>query len=121
MHKQAVAYIRTSTTRQNLGLDAQAAAITAFAGLHGFEIAATFSEQESGSDDHRPELAAALDQAKKLKAPIIVAKLDRLSRDVAYIAGLMKSRVPLSSPNSASTPTRSRCTYSRPCLKKSVA
>jgi DNA invertase Pin-like site-specific DNA recombinase len=89
MQKQAVAYIRTSTTRQNLGLEAQAAAITSFAGLHG-----SFSEQESGSDDHRPELAAALDRAKKLKAPVIVAKLDRLSRDVAYIAGLMKSRVP---------------------------
>ena len=53
-------------------------------------------ETESGKhgDDHRPELAKALELARKAKAPIIVAKLDRLSRDVHYISGLMKHRVP---------------------------
>jgi hypothetical protein len=94
MQKQAVAYIRTSTARQNLGLEAQTAAITSFAAQYGFDVAATYSEQESGGDDHRPELTAALDQAKRLKAPVIVAKLDRLSRDVHLISGLMKHRVP---------------------------
>ncbi len=54
----------------------------------------TFTETESGADDHRPELLAALDIARKQKSPIIVAKLDRLSRDVHYISGLMKHRVP---------------------------
>jgi DNA invertase Pin-like site-specific DNA recombinase len=92
--KTAVAYIRTSTTRQNLGLDAQLAAITRFAEAEGFEIAQAFAEQESGGDDHRPELDRALAAAKKLKAPVMVAKLDRLSRDVHFVSGLMKHRVP---------------------------
>jgi DNA invertase Pin-like site-specific DNA recombinase len=90
----AVAYIRTSTKRQNLGLDAQLAAITRFAEAEGFEISQTFSEQESGSDDYRPELDRALAVTKKLKAPVMVAKLDRLSRDVHFVSGLMKHRVP---------------------------
>jgi DNA invertase Pin-like site-specific DNA recombinase len=90
----AVAYIRTSTKRQNLGLDAQLAAITRFADAEGFEISQTFSERESGSDDYRPELDRALAVAKKLKAPVMVAKLDRLSRDVHFVSGLMKHRVP---------------------------
>jgi DNA invertase Pin-like site-specific DNA recombinase len=56
----------------------------------------TFSETESGKrdDDQRPELAAALEAARKAGAPIIVAKLDRLSRDVHYISGLMKHKIP---------------------------
>jgi DNA invertase Pin-like site-specific DNA recombinase len=90
----AIAYIRTSTTKQNLGLDAQRAAINRFAEAEGFEISAVFSEQESGGDDRRPELDKALAAAKKLKAPVMVAKLDRLSRNVAFIAGLMQKRVP---------------------------
>ena len=59
-------------------------------------FADTFTEVESAKhgDDHRPELAKALERARKAKAPIIVAKLDRLSRDVHYISGLMKHRVP---------------------------
>jgi DNA invertase Pin-like site-specific DNA recombinase len=92
--KSAVAYIRTSTTRQSLGLEAQMAAITRFADAEGYAIAETFSEQESGGDDRRPELDRALAAAKKLKAPVMVAKLDRLSRDVHFISGLMKHRVP---------------------------
>jgi DNA invertase Pin-like site-specific DNA recombinase len=92
--KSAVAYVRTSTARQNLGLDAQLAAITRFAEAEGFEIKQAFAEQESGGDDHRPELDRALAAAKKLKAPVMVAKLDRLSRDVHFVSGLMKHRVP---------------------------
>jgi DNA invertase Pin-like site-specific DNA recombinase len=92
--KSAVAYIRTSTSRQNLGLDAQLAAITRFAEHEGFEINEIFAEQESVGDDHRPQLNKALVAAKKLKAPIMVAKLDRLSRDVHFVSGLMRHRVP---------------------------
>jgi DNA invertase Pin-like site-specific DNA recombinase len=92
--KSAVAYVRTSTARQNLGLDAQVAAINRFADSEGFQIKATFAEQESGGDDRRPELDRALAAAKKLKAPVMVAKLDRLSRDVHFVSGLMKHRVP---------------------------
>jgi len=99
--KQAVAYIRVSTGRQGksgLGLEAQRAAIEAFAVGEGIAVAAWFTEVETskGSDalDRRPELAKALAQARRLKAPVIVAKLDRLSRDVAFVAGLMAQRVP---------------------------
>ena len=95
--RQAVGYIRVSTARQGrsgLGLEAQQAALTRFAEAEGFSLLQTFTETESGSEDDRPELNAAIEQARKAKAPVIVAKLDRLSRDVAYIAGLMKSKVP---------------------------
>ncbi|AMA55959.1 recombinase family protein [Bradyrhizobium sp. CCGE-LA001] len=96
--KPAIAYIRVSTQRQGksgLGLEAQQAAIARFAEAEGFKIVETFTEVQSGKDDdkRRPQLKAALGAAAKAKAPVIVAKLDRLSRDVAFIAGLMKHKV----------------------------
>ena len=97
----AVAYLRVSTERQGrsgLGLDAQRERCAAFAAANGMEVAAEFVEVETGkgSDalDRRPQLAAALAAARRLKCPVLVAKLDRLSRDVHFIAGLMASRVP---------------------------
>ena len=96
-----VAYHRVSTAaqgRSGLGLEAQRAAVEAFARAEGFEIVESFTEIETGkgSDalDRRPKLKAALKAAKKLKCQVVVAKLDRLSRDVAFIAGLMSQRVP---------------------------
>lgn len=96
-----ISYVRVSTDRQGksgLGIAAQRRAIEVFAEANGFEIVAEFEEHESGkgSDalDRRPKLAAALTAARKLKCAVIVAKLDRLSRDVAFIAGLMAQRVP---------------------------
>jgi len=79
-----------------LGLEAQQAALARFAAAEGFEFGQTFTETQSGKHDesHRPALAAALDLARRQGVPIIVAKLDRLSRDVHYISGLMKHRVP---------------------------
>ena len=72
--------------------------MAAFAKAEGFEIVAEFTEVETGkgSDalERRPELKAALKAAKKAKCEVAVAKLDRLSRDVAFIAGLMAQRVP---------------------------
>lgn len=101
MTSQFVAYIRVSTQKQGrsgLGLEAQRAAIAAFQDQHDLACAAQFVEVETGkgSDalDARPELRKALAMAKKLKCPIIVAKLDRLSRDVHFISGLMVERVP---------------------------
>lgn len=98
---QFVAYIRVSTQKQGrsgLGLEAQEIAIKTFAHQHEKEIVRFFVEVETGkgSDalDQRPELRKALAEAKKRKCPIIVAKLDRLSRDVHFISGLMSSRVP---------------------------
>jgi len=97
--KQAVGYIRVSTQQQGksgLGLAAQQEALMKFARDEGYELIETFSETISGKrdDGDRPRLAAAIELASKRKAPIIVAKLDRLSRDVHYISGLMKHRVP---------------------------
>lgn len=101
MTKQAVAYLRVSTRKQagsGLGLEAQREAIARFAAAEGFEIVAELVEVETGkgSDalERRPQLAAALAKARKLRCPVIVSKLDRLSRDVAFIAGLMVQRVP---------------------------
>jgi DNA invertase Pin-like site-specific DNA recombinase len=101
--KQAVAYLRVSTAQQGrsgLGLEAQRQAVEAFAANNGFVLEAEMVEVETGkgSDalERRPQLAAALQAARKLGkgTPVIVAKLDRLSRDVAFIAGLMAQRVP---------------------------
>jgi DNA invertase Pin-like site-specific DNA recombinase len=96
--KQAIAYVRVSTQRQGksgLGLEAQQALIKRFVEQEGFEIVQTFTEVQSGKDDddRRPQLKAALEAARKAKAPIVVAKLDRLSRDVHFISGLMKHKV----------------------------
>ena len=97
----AIAYYRVSTARQGksgLGIEAQKAAVQRFAEAEAIEVIAERIEIETdkGADalDRRPELAAALAQARKAKCPVIVAKLDRLSRDVHFISGLMAHRVP---------------------------
>jgi len=99
--QHAVAYYRVSTERQRrsgLGIEAQRAAVVRFAEVEGFAIAAEFVEAETGKGadalDRRPQLAAALAAGRAKKCPVLVAKLDRLSRDVAFIAGLMAQRVP---------------------------
>ncbi len=96
-----VAYYRVSTQgqgRSGLGLAAQRAAVQAFAKAEGFDIVSEFTDVETGkgSDalDRRPQLNAALVAAKKAKCEVAVAKLDRLSRDVAFISGLMSQKVP---------------------------
>ncbi|MGB8841386.1 MAG: recombinase family protein [Aliidongia sp.] len=97
----AVAYIRVSTQgqgRSGLGIEAQRQAIAAFCQANGIDLVAEHVETESGKGadaiDRRPVLAAALADARRNKSQIIVAKLDRLSRDVAFISGLMAHRVP---------------------------
>jgi DNA invertase Pin-like site-specific DNA recombinase len=97
--RRAVGYVRVSREKQGrsgLGLEAQQAALQRFAQTEGFEILELFVEVESGKHDadKRPVLAKALTRAKRDRAPILVAKLDRLSRDVHYISGLMKHNVP---------------------------
>lgn len=94
--KTAVAYFRVSTDRQGksgLGLEAQHQAVHLFAQREGYQVTAEFLEIESGKKNQRPELIAALLQCKKQKATLIIAKLDRLGRNVAFIANLMESKV----------------------------
>jgi DNA invertase Pin-like site-specific DNA recombinase len=89
-----VAYLRVSTDKQGrsgLGLDAQRQAIADF--LAGGKLVAEFVEIESGKRDERPQLAAALHRAKVTGAKLLIAKLDRLSRNVAFIARLQESGV----------------------------
>ncbi len=95
-----IAYYRVSTARQGrsgLGLEAQRRAVEDFAAREGLEIIGEHVEVETGKGadalDRRPKLFAALSEARKAKAAVVVAKLDRLSRDVHFISGLMAQRV----------------------------
>ncbi len=91
-----IAYFRVSTKRQGqsgLGLDGQRAAVEAFAQQHATSIVASYVEVESGKRSDRPELAKALAHARRSKATLVVAKLDRLSRNVAFLSKLMDSDV----------------------------
>jgi DNA invertase Pin-like site-specific DNA recombinase len=89
-----IAYYRVSTAaqgRSGLGLDAQRAAVTQF--LRGDAPAREFIEIESGANNARPQLAAALRECRLRGAKLLVAKLDRLSRNLAFLATLMDSGV----------------------------
>lgn len=91
-----VSYYRVSTDRQGrsgLGLDAQRAAVAHFLNGGAWTLVAEFTEVESGKRADRPELAAALEACRRLKATLVIAKLDRLARNVAFIANLMESGV----------------------------
>jgi DNA invertase Pin-like site-specific DNA recombinase len=91
-----VAYYRVSTERQGdsgLGLDAQRKLVADYLNGGNWTLSAEFTEVESGKRSDRPQLAAALAMAKRLRAKLIVAKLDRLSRNVSFISALMDSGV----------------------------
>ena len=90
-----IAYTRVSTKKQGssgLGLEAQTAAVTTFVNGHG-KLLASYCEVESGKKSDRPELAKALAHARRSKAVLVVAKMDRLSRNVAFLSALMESTV----------------------------
>lgn len=94
---KAIAYYRVSRQKQaasGLGLEAQQANVAAFAQARGYEVTATFTEIETGTNKRqRPELARALEQARREGAELLIAKLDRLARNVHFVSGLMESRV----------------------------
>src|SRR5262247_25760 len=102
MTRPIIAYYRVSTVKQGrrsgLGLEAQREALARFGATEGFEIVREFVEIETGKGadalDRRPQLAAALAEARRRRCAVGVAKLDRLSRDVHFISGLMAHRVP---------------------------
>jgi len=99
MAETFVAYYRVSTARQGqsgLGLEAQRMAVTQFIAQRGGLVLEEFVEVESGRRNDRPELAKALAEARRRKATLCIAKLDRLARNVAFIAGLMEAGVPFS-------------------------
>lgn len=101
MLQRAIAYYRVSTQRQGrsgLGIEAQRARVEQFAAAEGVEILGEHVEVETGKGadalERRPRLAEALAWARRERCPVVVARLDRLSRDVAFISGLMAQRVP---------------------------
>ena len=91
-----VVYLRASIGRQGkggLGMDAQYAAVVEFVRQHGGTIVAQYVEVESGNRSDRPEFAKALESARKGNATLLIAKLDRLVRNVAFIASLMEAGI----------------------------
>jgi DNA invertase Pin-like site-specific DNA recombinase len=94
MQKRFVSYYRVSTKRQGesgLGLDAQKEAVRRFIG--DGDLVAEFQEVESGGRDDRPALEAALRECRLRRATLVIAKLDRLARSVAFISRLMEDKV----------------------------
>jgi|688.fasta_scaffold71808_2 DNA invertase Pin-like site-specific DNA recombinase len=90
-----IAYTRVSTKKQGssgLGLEAQSASVINFVNGHG-KLVATYTEIESGRKSDRPELTKALAHAKRSKAILVVAKMDRLSRNLAFLSTLLESSV----------------------------
>src|SRR5215469_9695513 len=97
----AIGYLRVSTheqRRSGLGLAAQRFEIEAFGAREGFSFKTWYQDVQTGAGADalllRPGLAAALKEAKAARCPLIVSRLDRLSRNVHFISGLMEHRVP---------------------------
>ena len=93
---KAIAYYRVSTKRQGrsgLGLEAQEKAIEDFVKSNDYMVVGEFIEIESGRVNKRPVLEVALAECKRLHATLLIAKLDRLSRNVAFISALLESKI----------------------------
>ena len=94
---QFVAYFRVSTDKQGrsgLGLEAQEAAVMGWLNGGKWSLIETFTEQERGKrHENRPQLRAALDLCRRRKATLVIAKLDRLARNVHFVSGLLESGV----------------------------
>jgi len=91
-----VGYYRVSTEKQGrsgLGLEAQKAAVAAHVREHGCRLLAAYTETESGKNADRPEIHRAIAHAKRAGAKLVIAKLDRLARNVAFVSNLMESGV----------------------------
>lgn len=96
MKKRFVAYYRVSTDKQGLngnGLEAQKVAVKKYISSLNCEILQSFEEVESGANNRRPQLDAAIQFAKSQKATLCIAKLDRLSRNAAFLLTLQESKI----------------------------
>jgi len=94
MDGKFIAYYRVSTKRQGesgLGLSAQKKAVQDYLNGGAWDLLAEYTDVESGKDDNRPELQRAIEHAKKARATLVIAKLDRLSRKVSFVSRLMDS------------------------------
>ena len=97
MNRKIVAYYRVSTTRQEasgLGLEAQRHAVSQYARSTGSMIVCQFTEVESGRINDRPKLLEAIEHCELTGARLVIAKLDRLSRNLAFIACMQESGIP---------------------------
>jgi DNA invertase Pin-like site-specific DNA recombinase len=95
-HKRFVTYIRVSTQKQGasgLGLEAQTSAVTSYLRQHGGQVVQEYREVESGKINDRPQLQAALKRCRQTKATLLIAKLDRLGRNTAFLMTLRESSV----------------------------
>ena len=92
----AVCYLRCSTTEQGrsgLGLEAQAASVLRFLARSGWQLGGEYVEVASGRDDNRPQLQDAIAECRRTGSVLVVAKLDRLSRRLSFVASLLESDV----------------------------
>ncbi len=92
--KKLIPYRRVSTAKQGesgLGLEAQDAAIESYRRMHGGKIVKSFTEVESGKDNDRPEMAKALAHGRRVGATVVIAKLDRLTRNARFLLGIVES------------------------------
>ena len=114
-----IAYYRVSTDKQgqSVGLEAQRKAVMDYLNGGAWELVAEFTEVESGKRADRPELEKALEACRRHKARLVIAKLDRLSRNVAFIATVME--LWSLSPWTTLTPTNSPSTFWPPWLSTS--
>lgn len=98
MSNRYVTYLRVSTVRQGrsgLGLDAQKTMLASFLVAYPGEVLGEYTEIETGtSKKARPELAKAIDHARVAGATLVIAKLDRLARNVAFTSALLESKLP---------------------------
>ena len=94
--RQYIAYYRVSTKDQEEdghGLDAQRNAVERYLEAHGGHLADEYTEVESGKKSDRPELGSAINECRQRRATLLIAKLDRLARNVHFITGLIESKV----------------------------
>lgn len=94
--KKAILYYRVSTIQQGksgLGLEAQQQAVREYVKQHDIQLVREYTEIETGKNSKRPVLQKALEECQRAKLLLLIAKLDRLGRNVAFISKLMESRV----------------------------